>query len=169
MRTTAAITVNRPVEDVYLYWRQFENLPTFMYHLESVEVLDENRSRWQAKAPAGTRVTWEAELVEDNLNALIAWRSLEGADVDNTGAVTFTPAPAGQGTEVTVDVEYRLPGGKLTALVAKLFGEEPAQQIHDDLRRFKQVLETGEVLRSDASPAGTAAGHLVHQEEAQPA
>lgn len=146
-----AITINRPPEEVYGFWRDFQNLPRFMKHLESVQVTGERRSHWRTKAPAGTTVEWDAEIINDEPNHLIAWQSVEGADVDNSGMVRFIPAPHGQGTEVHVQIHYNPPGGVIGAAVAKLFGEAPDQQMQDDLRRFKQVLETGEVVQSDAS------------------
>lgn len=168
MRARTAITVNRPPEEVYAFFRDLENLPRFMDHLESVTTTDDRRSHWKAKAPAGTSVEWDAEVVEDEPGSLISWRSLEGARVDNAGSVRFTPAPGGQGTEVVAEVEYSPPGGAVGAVVAKLFGEEPTQQIKDDLRRLKQVLETGEVLVSDGSPDGTRTQRQFHQEDARP-
>jgi len=146
-----AITIKRPRSEVYGFWHNFENLARFMAHLESVEVLDGNRSRWRAKAPAGTTVEWEAETIEDRPNELIAWRSLPNASVRNSGTVRFTDAPGNRGTEVHVELRYQPPGGKLGALIAKLFGEEPEQQVKGDLRRFKQVMEIGEIVHSDAS------------------
>lgn len=164
-----AVTVRRPPEEVYQYWRDFSNLPTFMAHLQSVETVgDEGRSRWVANAPAGTTVQWEAEIVEDVPGEAIAWRSVEGADVPNRGAVRFAPAPADQGTEVHVEVHYDPPGGSVGAAVAKLFGEEPDVQLADDLRRCKQVLEVGEVVRSDGSPDGSNTQRLLKQDPAQP-
>jgi uncharacterized membrane protein len=148
-----AITVDRPREEVYRFWRNFENLPRFMEHLESVRVLDERRSHWKARAPAGTTVEWDAEITEDRPNELIAWRALDKADVPNTGSVEFVPAPKG-GTEVRVHLHYEVPGGRFAATIAKLFGEEPAIQVVSDLRRFKQVMELGEVLNSDATVVG---------------
>jgi uncharacterized membrane protein len=145
------ITVRRSPEEVYRFWRDFQNLPRFMDHLEAVRVLDERRSRWVAKAPAGTTVEWEAEIVDDRPNERIAWRSLPEGDVPNEGAVYFAPAPAEQGTEIHVELRYQPPGGKLGRLFAKLFGEEPGQQVKGDLRRLKQVLELGEVVHSDSS------------------
>jgi len=132
--------VSRPVSEVYHFWRNFENLPRFMDHLESVTVLDENRSQWVAKAPAGMRVEWEATIHNEIENELIAWRSLPGADVNNAGSVHFTPVGEGQ-TEVRVVLSYEPPAGKVGATVAKLLGEEPSTQVEDDLRRFKQVME----------------------------
>ena len=122
-----------------------------MAHLEAVQVLDERRSRWVAKAPAGSKAEWDAEIVEDVPNQRIVWRSLAGSEVPNQGSLRFVPAPGGRGTEVHVELRYRPPGGRFAATVAKLFGEEPGQQVAGDLRRFKQVMELGEVVHSDAS------------------
>ncbi|MHB1133035.1 MAG: SRPBCC family protein [Chloroflexota bacterium] len=149
-----SITVNRAPDEVYRFWRDFENLPTFMKHLESVEVTGERRSRWRAKAPVGQTVEWEAEVINDRPNELIAWRSLPGAAVANVGRVRFRPAPGGRGTEVEVLLRYDPPAGKVGQAVAKLLGEEPSQQVPGDLRRFKQVMETGEVVRSEATLEG---------------
>ena len=158
---TKAVTINRAVDEVYAFWRGFENLPRFMTHLESVEATGERTSRWRARAPAGRTVEWDAETVEDRPGEVIAWRSLPGADVENTGSVRFRSAPGDRGTEVVVELEYAPPAGKLGATVAKLLGEEPSTQLADDLRRLKQVLETGEIARSDATPGGHALrGHL---------
>ena len=145
-----AITIARPPDEVYRFWRNFENLPRFMAHLERVTVIDERRSRWIARAPAGASVEWEAEITEDSPGELIAWRAVQHAQVPNHGQVRFVRSPDG-GTEVHVDLRYEPPGGKLGAAIAKLFGEEPAQQVAGDLRRFKQVMELGEVVHSDAS------------------
>lgn len=142
-------TINRPIEQVYAYWRNVENFPRFMRNLSSVEVLDSRRSRWRASGPAGVAVEWEAEIVDDVENELIAWRSVEGAVVENRGTVHFRRAPGARGTEVRVRLEYTLPAGALGRSVAWLFGKDPDQQVHEDLRRFKQILETGEVPLSD--------------------
>ena len=168
MLVKTAVTVNRPREEVYGFWHDLESLPRFMEHLESVRVTGEGRSRWTAKAPAGRKVEWDAETVDERPNELIAWRALEGADVPNSGSVRFTDAPGGRGTEVRLELSYDAPGGALTATLAKLFGEEPTQQVKDDLRRFKQVIETGEVVRSDGSPGGTRAGRQLRQRPARP-
>lgn len=154
MDVKKAVTVNRPAAELYQYWHDFENLPRFMQHLVSVQVDGEKRSHWTAQAPAGATVEWDAEIVADRPDELIAWRSLAGAAVDNAGEVRFAPAPGGRGTEVRVELQYDPPGGALGATVAKLFGEEPAQQVADDLRHFKQVLETGEITQSEASAKG---------------
>src|SRR5919112_57352 len=151
VHVTHNITIRRPRSEVYGFWHNFENLPRFMAHLESVQVLDERRSHWKAKAPAGTTVEWEAETIEDRPNERIAWRSLPDASIPNSGSVEFRDAPGDRGTEIKVELRYQPPGGKLGSLIAKLFGEEPEQQVKSDLRRFKQVMEIGEVVHSDAS------------------
>lgn len=148
---TRSITINRPPEEVYEFWRQFENLPRFMRHLESVAVIDHQRSHWKAKGPGGKTFEWDAVITEDRPNELISWRADENADVRNEGTVRFRPAPGGRGTEVSVDLSYDPPGGKVGVAVAKVLRREPSQQVPDDLRRLKQVLEIGEVVVSDAT------------------
>lgn len=150
-RVTNSLIINRAPEELYQYWHDFENLPRFMRHLESVRVKGGGRSHWVAKAPAGTSVEWDAEITEDRPNELISWRSLEGSDVDNSGSVRFEPAPGNRGTIVKVEINYTPPMGVLGSLVAKLFGEEPGQQAQEALRCFKQLMETGEVAVSDGT------------------
>ena len=151
IRTKRSITVNRPVEEVYGFWHDFQNFPRFMRHLESVTMTGDRRSHWVAKAPAGQTVEWDADTLENRPNELISWRSLEGSGVYNAGSVSFMAAPGGRGTEVRVDLSYDPPFGKLGSKVAMLFREEPGQQVMDDLRHFKQVMETGEIVFSDAT------------------
>lgn len=164
----AAVTVRRPAEEVYRFWRDLENLPTFMHHLQSVTAGVNGHSHWVASAPAGKTVQWDAQITEDDTNRRIAWQSLPGAAIENGGSVEFTPTATGDGTEVRVRIGYHIPGGLFTKAAASLFGESPEQQVSDDLRRFKQILETGQVLRSDGSPEGTAAARQLHQQPAQP-
>jgi uncharacterized membrane protein len=164
----AAVTVRRPPEEVYAFWHRFENLPTFMTHLESVEMVGQGRSHWKVKAPAGRTIEWDAETTVDRPNETIAWRSLPGSRVKTSGTVAFRSAPAGQGTEIVLDMRYSPPGGIVGATVAKLSGEEPRRQVEDDLRRFKQVMETGIVTRSEGSPEGTLAFRQLKQRPAQP-
>ncbi|HEX8130055.1 MAG TPA: SRPBCC family protein [Pyrinomonadaceae bacterium] len=164
-RVNKSIIINSTPEELYNFWHDFENLPRFMHHLESVKVEGDGRSHWVATAPAGTTVEWDAEITEDRPNELIAWRSLEGADVYNRGSVRFERAPGGRGTIVHVEIDYNPPGGKLGVAVAKLLGEEPELQVGSDLRRFKQVIETGEVVVSDGTIRGTGA---TEQRPAQP-
>jgi uncharacterized membrane protein len=149
VRVEEATTISRPIEEVYQFWRNYENFPRFMRHLESVEQLSARISRWRAKGPAGMSVEWEAEMLEEREHEWIAWRSLEGADVPNSGSVRFRRAPGARGTEVRVQLQYSPPAGKLGKGIAWLFGEEPSQQIHEDLHRAKQLLETGEIPVSE--------------------
>ncbi len=168
VRARSRITVNRSPDEAYGYWRDMRNLPRFMTHLEEVEVIGGGLSRWVAAAPVGRTVAWRAELVEDEPGRRLSWRSLDGSEVPNRGSVDFTPAPGGRGTEVTVDLVFEPPAGAVGAAVARLFGEDPAQQVKDDLRRFKQVLEAGGVVRSDGTPEGTRTGRLLRQRPARP-
>jgi uncharacterized membrane protein len=160
-----SIVVNAEPDVLYRFWRDFENLPQFMRHLVSVRATGEGHTHWVAKAPAGGTVEWDAEITEDRPGELIAWRSLEGSDVDNAGQVRFERAPGGRGTILKVEIDYDPPGGIVGKVVGKLFGEEPYAQLQDDLRRFKQVIETGEVVVSDATAPGTG---LTEQRPAQP-
>jgi uncharacterized membrane protein len=125
-----------------------------MRYLESVRKIDDRRSHWTAKAPFNRTVEWDAEITEDQANRRLAWRSLPGADVDNEGSVEFERAPGGRGTVVHVELRYDPPGGVVGATIAKLFGKEPSQQVQEDLRAFKQVMEVGEVVLSDSTAKG---------------
>ena len=151
IHTRRSVTIRRPVEEVYAFWRDFANRPRVMRHLQSVTVTGARTSHWVTRAPAGQQVEWDAETTEDVPNERIAWRSLPGADVHHGGVVTFMRAPGGRGTEVRVDVEYDPPLGKLGSTVAMLWREEPGQQVQDDLRHFKQIMEIGEIVVSDAT------------------
>ena len=155
IHVTAAVTVDKPPQELYDFWRKFDNLPTFMDHLKSVTIVDDKTSKWVAKGPLGSDVKWNAEIINDVPGETIAWRSLAGAQVDNAGSVRFIPGPAGRGTEVRVTLDYIPPGRTVGKWVAKLFGEEPSQQIHQDLRKFKQLLETGVVSTIDGQSQGT--------------
>lgn len=148
---TETITIGRSPEEVYSFWHEFERLPSFMRYLESVEILGDGRSHWIAKGPAGTTVEWDAEMTEDRPNEMISWRSLENSDVYNTGTVRFERAPGGRGTVVRVNVCYAPPGGAMSAAIAKLIMQDPGAQIAYDLRALKQIMETGDVVKSDAS------------------
>jgi uncharacterized membrane protein len=148
------ITINRPPEEVYRFWRNLENLPRFMKHVESVTSFGDGRSHWVVRAPAGRTVEWDAEITSEQEGELLSWRSLPDAEVENAGTVWFKSAPGGRGTEVKVRLDYRPPGGGVGAFVARLFGEEPQQQVADDLRRLKQVLEAGEIATTEGQPSG---------------
>ncbi|MBN3960205.1 SRPBCC family protein [Nostoc sp. NMS8] len=163
IKVEKTVTINKSPEELYRFWHNFENLPTFMKHLKSVKVYNEKRSHWIANAPLGNSVEWDAEILEDRENEFISWASVEGADIDNSGFVRFQKAAgdvSGQatsclrGTEVKVVLEYNPPGGALGSAVAKLFGEEPEQQIGDELRRFKMLMETGEIATTEGQSSG---------------
>ncbi|MFC5730239.1 MULTISPECIES: SRPBCC family protein [Nocardioides] len=152
----ASTTINKGPDEVYAFWRDLEHLPTFMLHLQSVDDLGGNRSRWRANAPLRRRtVEWDAEITSEEPGRRITWTSLPGADVPNSGTVHFAPAPDGHGTEVKVVLHYDVPAGRLGRAVARVLGEEPTQQVRDDLRRLKQVLETGDLVRTESLPEGT--------------
>jgi uncharacterized membrane protein len=168
MELTATTTIRRSAPEVYAFWRDLENLPTFMAHLEEVRSTGDRTSHWSASAPFGKNVEWDAEILDETPAEKIAWRSTGDADVPNAGTVRFVPAPDGVSTEVHVVLVYDIPGGAVGKAVAKYFGEEPHQQLDDDLRRLKQVLETGEVVRSDGAPWGKRARKEFPQRPAQP-
>jgi uncharacterized membrane protein len=144
-RVDKAITIERPIAEVYDFWRQLENLPRFMRHLQSVTVLDNLHSRWIAKTVAGKLLKWDAEIIEQRQNEMISWRSAPGADVDNAGSVWFTKVPNGQGTLVRVELKYLPAAGKTGELIAKAFGRDADSAIEEDLYRLKSLLETGRV------------------------
>ena len=156
IRVERSVTVNRPKAELYQMWRDFENLPRFMEHLDSVHVDDSDHglSHWVAKGPFDRRVEWDAEVIEERENELLVWKSLPGSTVESMGRVEFTDAPGGRGTIVHISLEYNPPGGSLGAAFAKLFGEEPNQQINEDLHHFKQFMETGEVATVQGQPSG---------------
>jgi uncharacterized membrane protein len=164
IRFKRSVSINRPAEELYRYWRDFTNLPRFMFHLQSVTETGPGTSHWVTKAPAGQQVEWDSEIVDDRRNEAIAWRST-GGDVFNAGTVEFEPKPGGRGTIVRVDMQYYARGGVAGTAVAMLFNQAPEQQVADDLRRLKQLIETGEIVRSDGSPEGTG---QVMQRPAQP-
>jgi uncharacterized membrane protein len=152
IKVEESVIIQRPVVEIYRFWRNFENLPRFMDHLESVTVLDENTSRWVAKGPAGSSIEWDAVIHNEIDDELIAWRTLPGAEVSSAGSVHFTPV-GDNATEVRVVLSYEPPAGRLGAAVAKLLGEEPSQQVADDLRRLKQVMDAGELAGAPRYPA----------------
>ena len=155
IRVEKTVTINKPIDQVFSFWRNLENLPRFMDHLESVQVLDEKRSHWKAKAPRGQSVEWDATIVEEQPNKKIAWKSTENSKVPNSGQVLFSEAPEGRGTEVKVLLAYDPPAGIFGALYSKLFGEDPAMQVQEDLRHAKQLLEAGEIPTTEGQPKGS--------------
>jgi uncharacterized membrane protein len=147
-----AVTINKPAAELYAYFRDFSKLASFMENVERVDVLDDKRSHWVVKAPAGKTVEWDARITEERDGELIAWASEDGADVPNAGRIEFRDAGA-RGTVVTATIAYDPPAGTIGKLVAKLFQREPAIQARRDLRRFKQLMETGEIAMSSRTKA----------------
>ena len=163
-----SVTINRPRTDVYECWRDLDNLPRVIPELACVVPHGGGVSHWVLAGPAGTAIEWDAKIVDDEPGRLISWRSLDGASVPNQGEVRFADAPAGRGTELRVDLRFDPPAGAVGKAVAAWLGEDPAATVREALRRYKQVLETGEVVRSDGSPHGAGQG-LTAQHPAQPA
>jgi uncharacterized membrane protein len=151
-----SVTINASPKELYRLWRNYENLPRFLEDLESVTPIDETRSHWVAIGPGDKKVEWDAEIYNEKENELIAWRSLPGSDITNAGSVHFEESP-GHGTYVKVVLNYNPPGGKAAALFAKLFGKEPGQLVEYNLRRLKQLAETGEIPTTEGQPSGRAA------------
>jgi uncharacterized membrane protein len=150
-----SVTIDRPREELYAFWREFTHLPRFMRNVHRVSIVDARRSHWVIEAPAGNTVEWDSEIIEDQPGHLIAWRSVEGASVRNSGQVEFLDSPDGRGTVVRATLVYEPPAGSIGKLIAKLFQKEPKVQARQDLRRFKQLMETGEVSTAqppDAAP-----------------
>ena len=152
IKVEKSVTIDKPVEELFRFWSDFENLPRFLNHLESVRAIDgrpdqsgrsSRLSHWVARLPAGMKVEWDAEIINEAPNELIAWRSLEGAGVPNAGSVRFEKSPDGRGAEVKIAIEYAPPVGKIGSFLAKLLGEDPERQVAEGLRRFKQLMETG--------------------------
>jgi uncharacterized membrane protein len=141
------IIVLRPVDELYHFWRDFENLPRIMRHLESVHVISPTRSHWVGQGPLGMRFEWDAEIFAEKENEMISWRSLEGSEVITSGSVHFLPGPGDQSTQLNISLKYNPPAGKVGAALAGLLGESPERQIDDDLRTFKWVMEFGRLSR----------------------
>jgi uncharacterized membrane protein len=156
VKVEKSVTVMKPAAELFAFWRNVSNLPIIMKHLESVKTIDNKKSHWVAKAPAGATVEWDAEIINEREGELIAWRSLPGSEIDNAGSVRFEPAAGGRGTQVKVSLIYNPPAGSIGKMIARLMGEEPSMQIHEDLRRFKQLMEAGEIstIKGQASGRG---------------
>ncbi|MEH1793736.1 SRPBCC family protein [Nostoc sp.] len=162
IKVEKTVTINKPAEELYRFWHNFENLPSFTKHIKDVKVYNDKqessghatRTHWITSAPLGKSVEWDANIVEDRENELISWTSVEGADIANSGSVHFTPTLNDRGTEVKVVTEYNPPGGAIGDAIAKLFGESPEQQLGDDLQRFKMLMETGEIATTEGQPKG---------------
>jgi uncharacterized membrane protein len=159
-RIDEAVTVGLPREEVFRFWRDFSNVGEFMEHVESVRTLDDSsRTHWMAKGPGGKSVEWDAQIINEKPNELIAWRSLPGSEIPHAGSVRFKEASGGRGTEIHVEVLYSPPGGPAGAMVAKLFGEDPSAQIRSDLKRLKARLEAGVLPNTEGQPVGATTPH----------
>lgn len=154
IRIDRSVTINVSRETVYSFWRKLENLPSFSRHVRAVKTRDNTHSHWVMDGPAGQLIEWDAEIINDIPNELLAWRSLPGASIDNAGAIRFDHATAGRGTKVTVSLQYNPPGGKLGAVFAKLLGKNPESEVESELCRLKSILETGEIPTSEGQPTG---------------
>lgn len=155
LKIVRSCTVRKPASELYAFWRNVENIARVIKHPVSIEVRSATESHWAVSAPLGhDPVEWDSMIINDEPDRLIAWRSLEGAEVDNAGSVRFEAAPADLGTEVTVKLEYNPPGGKFGAWVAKLSSDEPGRQVADALRRFKALMEAGEIPTTEGQPVG---------------
>jgi uncharacterized membrane protein len=154
VRVEETVTIGRNAAEIYTFFRNFENLPRFMSHLQSVTVLDDKRSHWKTKGPAGSDVEWDAEIINEIPNELIGWRSVEDSQIANAGSVHFKQASGDRGTDVKVILRYDPPGGVLGAVISKLFGEDPSHQVKEDLRALKMLMETGEIATTDGQSNG---------------
>ncbi len=152
-RTT---TIDKPAEELYPFWRNMENIPQIMDHLESVKMIDPNRYHWVAKGPAGKKMKWTAEITKEVPNELLSWKSVEGSDVITSATIQFTKAPGNRGTEVKLMIRYDPPGGIIGATIVKLLGDDPSKELREGLRRFKQLFEAGEIPTIKGQPSGRA-------------
>lgn len=146
------VSINRPRQELYDFWRDFRNLPLFMENIEGVTIVNGNRSHWVVRGPGNSDLEWDSEITEDVPGAVIAWRTVTGANIRNSGRVDFRDSPNGRGTVVTVTLAYETPGGKLGKAYARIFRREPRIQARQELRRFKQLMETGEIPTSAIAP-----------------
>jgi uncharacterized membrane protein len=168
IRVDEAITINRPRAEVYRFWRDLSNISQFMENVESVSAVNGgNRSHWVAKGPYGKYIEWDAEIINEKENEVIAWRSLDGADVPNAGSVHFKDAAGDRGTLVKVELQYAPPGGGAGAFVRRMFGDDPTLQIRDDLKRLKTRLEAGALPMTDGQPVGAQPHHrgVIHSSD----
>jgi uncharacterized membrane protein len=155
VKVTSAVTIRQPAATLYAFWREIDNLAKVIKHPVTIVATSDIQSHWSVSAPPGDRrVEWDAVIINDDKDRLIAWRSLDGAEINNAGTVRFEPAPGDEGTEVTVTLEYQPPGGKLGALLAKLSGDEAGQQVDEALRRFKALMEAGEIPTTEGQSVG---------------
>jgi uncharacterized membrane protein len=154
IKAEKTVTINKSAEELYRFWHDFGNLPRFTKHLQDVRVHDSKRSHWVTTGPLDARIEWDAEIIQDRENELISWTSVEGADIKNSGFIEFKPLSHDRGTAVKVGIKYDPPAGTVGDAIAKFFGESPEQQIGDDLRRFKMLMEAGEIATTEGQSRG---------------
>jgi len=154
VRVDRSITINASREDVYRFWRNLDNLPRFMRHVRSVKTIDNTHSHWTVEGPAGQKLEWDAEIINEVPNELLAWKSLPGASINNTGSVRFEHATAGRGTRISISLQYEPPAGQVSVFLAKLFGRDADTEVEQELQRLKSIIEAGEVPTSDGQPTG---------------
>jgi len=154
IRVEKAMTIECSPRELYRFWRHFENLPRFLDDVKEIQILDERRSHWRVQAPVGREIEWDAEIITDKENELLAWRSLPRAPLVHAGSVHFTPMPGGERTVVKVIMEYVPPAGRLGKFIATLSGKAPEQQVEEGLRHFKEIMEAGEVPVTEGQPTG---------------
>lgn len=147
-RIERTITIARPPDELYRFWRNLENLPEFMENIESVRVLDDRRSHWVVKGPGGSRLNWDAEIVNEHPGEMLSWQTLPGADVQSAGTVRFTPVDGGRSTNLRVVLEYHPPGGSLGTGIARILGRDPVGRLDEDLNRLKHIIESHDVSAS---------------------
>tara|TARA_R110000850_G_scaffold184745_14_gene310422 strand:- start:6412 stop:7212 length:801 start_codon:yes stop_codon:yes gene_type:complete len=151
-RVNCALHVNRDRQELYDFWRNLENLPQIMQHLQSVTVIDDKRSKWVARAPFNKTLEWEAEIITDKPGKVIAWQSLPGSQVETAGSVHFKDSTTGEGTELAISIKYNPPGGRIVTQIAHLLGQDLQAELNQDLREFKQLLEAGEIATNAIAP-----------------
>lgn len=154
VKVEKTVTINKPAEELYRFWRNFENLPRFIKHLKEIKVYDEKKTHWIVEGLLDRTLEWDTVIVEDKENEVIAWASVQSAEIQNSGVVQFKPAPGNRGTEVKVVREYNPPGGAIGNAIAKLFGEDPKHNLTEDLRHFKMLMEAGEIATTEGQPRG---------------
>lgn len=154
VKVEKTVTINKPAEELYRFWRNFENLPRFIKHLKEVKVYDEKKTHWIVEGLLDRTLEWDAVIVEDRENEIISWASVQSAEIENSGVVQFKPAPGNRGTEVKVVREFNPPGGAIGNAIAKLFGEDPKHNLTEDLRHFKMLMEAGEIATTEGQPRG---------------
>ncbi|WP_445634058.1 SRPBCC family protein [Nostoc sp. DSM 114161] len=154
VKVEKTVTINKPAEELYRFWRNFQNLPRFIKHLKEVKVYDEKKTHWIVEGLLDRTLEWDAVIVEDRENEIISWASVQSAEFQNSGVVHFKPAPGNRGTEVKVVREFNPPGGAIGNAIAKLFGEDPKHNLTEDLRHFKMLMEAGEIATTEGQPRG---------------